>query len=164
MKKQKGFTLIEILIYSALLGIFLGGVVILVGNIFASTDTTLARSEVLTNQEFIERKLQWLTGQATDIISPVPGSASTQLELSEPVPGIHPAIFSLDATTDQLLLSLGGGTPLSLTNNRVEVIDFIVEHFVQDGSLSTIRISLGLQSALYHHIISTTTLIYALPY
>ena len=164
IKHSGGFTLIEVLIYSVLLGIFLGSVIILVGNIFASTDTTLARNEVVANQEFIEQKLQWLINQAVNVTSPTPHSTSTQLRLIETAVSINPALFTFDADSDQIMLSLGRADSVSLVSNRVMATDFVVEHFINNKSVSMIKVSLGLRSALYSHIVATTTLSYVLPH
>lgn len=160
VKSQEGFTLIEALIYATLLGIFLGSVIIVVGNILASTDSTLVRNEILANQEFVEQKLSWLAEQATAVTEPLSGSSSTRVVFTEPISGTNPAIFELQ--DGKIMLTLGSGESAALTNNRVRASDFTITHYTLNGA-SLIRVLFGLEHVVYGQVTSTTTLTFIIP-
>ncbi len=159
--RQSGFTLIEVLIYSVILALFLGAAFSFINTVFSTTNALVERNEIVVSREFIENKLEWLVSQAESVTVPPVNSSSTQLELKEREGNIDPAIISL--VGDELLLSLGSSSAEPITNNRVNVTGFQIEHFSGSEAVSTLRISLNLQSAIYPHIISTSTFFYVLP-
>lgn len=161
MKNNDGFTIVEILIYSAILAIFLGAVFSFIASILGTTDELLERNELLANAEFVEGKIGWLTGLATGITSPAPNATGTALTMTLGDAGLNPAIFSLNETV--LDLSLSNATSLPITNGRINVTDFNVEHISVSSSPAQLKIYLSLQSNIYQNIVATTTLFYVLP-
>ncbi|MCP6719806.1 MAG: prepilin-type N-terminal cleavage/methylation domain-containing protein [Patescibacteria group bacterium] len=160
LKTEGGFTLIEVLIYSLILAMFLGAAFSFISSIFSTTDTLVERGEVVVNREFIDGKLEWLVSQAASVTAPPAGSSSTQLELKERQGNIDPAVLSL--STGELLLSLGGEPAAPITNNRIKVTKFEVEHFSSSEATSTLKISLSLQSEIFPYLVSVETLFYVL--
>ena len=157
---KNGFTLVEVLLYSVILAMFLGVSFPFAVSLLGTIDTLFERSEVVANQEFVERKLGWFTIQTNSITTPPASSSSNRLELSINDSSLDPAVFSLE--NNSLMLSLAGATSVPITNNRVNVIDFQAEHVSPDQLPSELRISLSFQSAVRPDIVSTTTLFYAL--
>jgi len=159
--RNGGFTLMEVLIYSALLGLFIGAAFVFISSILGSTDTLLEKNELIANQELIEGKMNWLFGGATKVLAPAPASSSSQLRLTGSSTTIYPATIAL--SNNNLMLSLNGGATTSITSNRVRVLQFLSEHFSNNQSTSTIKLTMTLQSSVFNQLVSTTTLTYVLP-
>lgn len=158
---QSGFTLIEVLIYSVILAVFLGASFSFVASILGTTDNLLERNEVIANREFVERKFNRLVTYAGSIIVPAANSSSTQLKLQLKDADLDPAVFNLDG--DVLTLSIDDRAAVPIVNNRIKVTSFNVEHFVKPGEKPIIRIYLALKSRIYSHIVATSTYSYVLP-
>jgi len=159
---EGGFTLVEVIMYSAILAIFIGGSFIFISTILGNTDNLLERNEIVANEIFLERKIGWLFSRAKNISIPTANSFSTttvRLEGSDTI--VYPAIIAFD--NDRIILSLGGQSFESLTNNRVKATSFLAEHYSSSQSTSTLKISLTLQSRIYSNIFTTSTFFYVLP-
>ncbi|HXF44330.1 MAG TPA: prepilin-type N-terminal cleavage/methylation domain-containing protein [Candidatus Paceibacterota bacterium] len=161
MKTRKGFTLIEVLIYSAILAVFLGAAFSFIASILGTTDNLLERNEVLATAEFLEGKLGWLTSLSTGVTAPAQNASSTVLGMTLGNQTMSPAIVSLDGTA--IKLSLAGGPAVPLTNGRVETTAFEIEHFSASSSPAQIKVYLSLRSAVYSNVVATTTFFYVLP-
>lgn len=159
---RSGFTLLEVLIYSLILAIFIGATAAFVTGIFGTTETLLERGEVVANQEFIERKISRFAPFATAIIvPPANGSSTAELRITVADAALNPVVFSLAG--ENLNLSTGGGTAVPINNNRVSVPAFRAEHFVSSSSPPILRVYLEIKDKIYPVILSTTTLNYVLP-
>jgi Tfp pilus assembly protein PilE len=159
---SEGFTLIEVLIYSGLLAVFLT-----IAAAAAHSTLTLAglmneREEILANQEFIERKLIWLASGANKVTVPPPNSSSSsELRLEGLNSSLNPAVFRL--TDGALTLTTGSSTSAALTNSRVAVTNFKAEHWTNSASSSALKISLGLESVFQKKASSSFTFWVSVP-
>ena len=81
-KQNSGFTLIEVLVYSALLGLIMTAMLGSVYMIIQAYNKT--GSTVIVNDEanFILRKMNWALSCATSVTVPAAGATSTTLKLS----------------------------------------------------------------------------------
>ena len=156
-----GFTLLEILLYSLILALFLGSSIAFVNAILNTSDSSLDRNEIIANQEFIGKKISWIMGSVESIILPNASSSSTStVSLNLLNANLTPAVFSFE--NESITLSLAGSSSVPLTNSRIIITDFLAEHFDSDDSPPTLRISFALQSVLRPSIVSSTTLSYVL--
>ncbi|MDI6734320.1 MAG: prepilin-type N-terminal cleavage/methylation domain-containing protein [Patescibacteria group bacterium] len=160
-RNKNGFTLIESLIYSTLLAIFLGGALIFVNSIISVNSSMQEYNELIANQEFIERKLHWLLASATNVASPVAGTASATLSINGRTSGIYPVSFSPASST--LFLSLNSGPAKEISNSRVKIDSFLATHFSNSQTSSSLLIYLELSSNKYSYIKVSSTLSYVLP-
>lgn len=159
--KNGGFTLIEILLYSVILAVFLGATFAFLGSILGSTDTLLEQNEVLANQEFVERKLDWLVSYATAVTAPATNTSSTvSFTITTASSSLNPAVFSKNG--NELWLSLAGGVSTTLTGSRVKLTDFIAEKIVATSSSPILKIYFALESTIYKKIIATTSQSYVI--
>lgn len=158
---RNGFTLIEVLIYSALLAIFIGAAFAFISSILGTTDTLLEKNEVISNREFVERKIKWIFSGASEVLEPEPMSSSSKLKLNGSLANIYPAILSLEG--NKLMLSVGGGASTTITNNRVRVTEFRVEHYSNNQSTSTIKLTFALESSIFDYLKTSTTIFYVIP-
>lgn len=162
LDSRRGFTLVEVMIYSAILALFIGASFAFVSAILGNTDNLLERNEVVVNQTFLERKIGWLVGRATEISAPPPNSSSTAtISFEGNDASVYPATFSF--LDNEIGLSLGGGASTPVTNDRVKVLGFSADHYSNAQSTSTLKISVTFQNRIYPNIVITSTLSYALP-
>ncbi|MEK7464749.1 MAG: prepilin-type N-terminal cleavage/methylation domain-containing protein [Patescibacteria group bacterium] len=160
--RRDGFTIIEVLIYSALLAIFLGATFAFISSILGTTDTLLERNELIANQEFVEQKLSWIVAGATNVVAPIANSSSSRLQISVVSSTLNPSIFTFASATGEIILKTGSMASASITNNRVKVKNFWIQNFSNNQSTSTLKISLSLESSIYPNLVSTSTFFYAL--
>ena len=161
VNSRSGFTLIEILIYSVILAIFIGAAFSFIASVLGTTDTLLERNEVLANQDFAERKIYWILGQATGILAPGPNSSGTVLTVGGNDPAIYPVNLTL--VSGQITLALPGKEAAALTNNRGRADQFLVQTFSNSQTSSTLAVTLGFSDTLFTHIRSSTTIFYVFP-
>lgn len=162
MKKQplnseRGFTLIEILIYSAILAIFLAGTLAFINGILGSSDMMLQRNEVLMSQEFIERKIEWVIGNASQIQLPPIGTTSSQFQILSNDSSI--TLFSVTSGTMYLTINSGAAIPLHST--RVKVNNFSVTNMTS-SSVGQVRILISMQSIARPSVVASSTFFYVL--
>ena len=139
---MRGFTLIEAIIYSALLALFLFSSIFFASNILGANTRVTERNELLVNQEFLEKKLNYIVGQSNEITLPNVGDSGSVLTLTGANSDLFPATFSL--SNNQVMLDLPGeANDASLTSNRVKVTEFSIIHI---SSLPAIRVTLALSS------------------
>jgi len=139
---MRGFTLIEAIIYSALLALFLFSSILFASNILGANTRVTERNELLVNQEFLEKKLNYIVGQSNEITLPNVGDSGSVLTLTGANSDVFPATFSL--SNNQVMLDLPGeANDASLTSNRVKVTEFSIIHI---SSLPAIRVTLALSS------------------
>ena len=120
LQPSEGFTLLEVLLYSAILAVFLGFALVSARSVFVTNSLILDRSEILTNQEFIESKLAWIVSHAKSFDLPVAGDSSAGATISTNLSSTDPAVFAVSG--DDLVLSLAGGPSYALNNNKVKIL------------------------------------------
>ncbi|MDP3975173.1 MAG: hypothetical protein Q8P88_02735 [Candidatus Jorgensenbacteria bacterium] len=157
---RKGSSLIEVLIYSALLAIFIGATFSFVASILGSTDNLLERNEVVATSEFIEHKIAWLAGQATGIAVPASGQSSTTIVFTGADSALFPATFAWGSST--LSLALPGVAAAPLTNGRILVSSFLAERFSSAQTANTLRVGFNIGSVIYPYLTVTSTTHYAI--
>ncbi len=152
---MKGFTLIEVLIYSAILAIVLGGIFMTFYSILGTSDSLRYRVELIENTKFLEQKFRWAITGATQIDIPVVGSTSVTLSLNKP--GVaNPLTFDLDS--GMVRIASGSETPIPLTNNFVVVTSLSFENYsFSGGTRNTVRVRANLEN-LYVPVPATTSI------
>jgi type II secretory pathway pseudopilin PulG len=154
---RRGFTLIEVIIYSGILAGFFAAILVFMSNILGSVDAVRERNEVVANQEFIERKLDWILHNASQIQIPAVGSTSSELK----------AVLTDGSTADFVLsgniLNLSAASlPAEPINSlRVNVTNFSVSNTT--SSPTQLSITVAVQSVVYTNTISSSTYFYVLP-
>jgi Tfp pilus assembly protein PilW len=119
MTKQRGFTLIEVLLYT-----MIAGAILLAAVRLATTALTI-RSKVRStlvleeNVRFASGRITNLVLEATGITTPVIGTPSSTLALTTSVVTTTPSTFRL--TNGALTLAQGTGTAMAITSNEVKV-------------------------------------------
>lgn len=166
MKKREehgdGFTLLEVLLYSAILSLFLGSAFLVVHNVLTSNRELSLRHEILANHELVGERIHWIFAQAEAIESPAPGETSfTEFRLRTSQASTSPAAFTFFG--GEILLSFASGTPTPLTNDRARAANFRATHISHSEASSTLEFLLTLQDPSRVSISSTIVRTFRLP-
>ncbi len=140
---SQGFTLIEMVIYIALLGIVLLGTLQSGYPILAhmqNLDTRISRDmEVL----FIFQKISWMLGQSKTLTFPQKNTSGDDLSV-ETYAG---ETYHLRLENGYIEMSTDGILFLPLTSSRISVESFVVTH--HDSTPAYLEISLTIDGILY---------------
>jgi len=137
---MKGFTLIEFLLYIAILAI----VLVLTGGflwnfIFGNIKET-SYQEVQQNGRFALTKITQEIKKATEINSPLVGATSTTLFLAMANTSTNPTIF--DLVNGKLRITKGSSGPYELTSDQVIVSNLQFTNLSYPDTPGTIRIEM----------------------
>lgn len=138
---KKGFTLLETLIYFALLSIILLVVVNLFFIISESSLESTSKSSVEIEGGYVLKRLAFDIRQAESISVPTnPGDSSSSLNLV-----INGSNY--DYFLDNFVLNLDTGATTPVTSNSVLVQGVEFTHIAESGGKPTIKVSFTLESA-----------------
>ncbi|OGL67238.1 hypothetical protein A2856_04260 [Candidatus Uhrbacteria bacterium RIFCSPHIGHO2_01_FULL_63_20] len=135
---RRGFTLIEVLIYSVLLAV---GVLTLATVYRASVETRsfiAAESALIANRRTAETLIRDRLSEATGVVTPASGSSAT-LVLTSPVPAESPVTFAL--SDGALTMQLGAGDVAPITGSDVTVTSFTATR--RDGIPASVLVEIG---------------------
>jgi prepilin-type N-terminal cleavage/methylation domain-containing protein len=152
MKKhlQKGFTLIETIIYLALFAIFLGGAVATAYNMFEASGRNQTKNIVQEEGNFLIAKIEWALAGTQIVNSPLANNLPCTLPATpcllalNKITGLdpitkQPIITRIEinlAGTDMVLIYPDNIPPNSfiLNNSSVRISNFAFTHNVESGS------------------------------
>lgn len=128
---MKGLTLIETLIYAAIVsGFVVLGLVITYQMIDFQDDLNGAK-ELYENQRFLTQKINWVLSGLSVINNPAVGAVGASISASKI--GFSPNPLVIDSLGGTARLSIGGGAAVALTNNFVTVSDLSFENINFSG-------------------------------
>lgn len=140
--KKNGFSLIELMIYS----LILGGFLLLVSQVFISVKTINANSLILVN---IQRSFRQIVSEVTrsvrmasEVTEPAAGGTSTQLVLDG-----GDVVFAL--SPDGVFQKTENGIVYDLTSNEASISGLVVTNPVEATQSGTVRLQM-LVSSRYH--------------
>lgn len=122
LQASRGFTLVELLIYIALVSVVVTSLILWVLSLAGVRNKNYAAGEVEANRQFILSVLTREVKQAEAIVAPAAGAAGATLELDRPG-GLPNAIFrAVDGT---FYFEVVGNTPLAVSSPQVEIADLV---------------------------------------
>ena len=121
-----GFTLVETIIYVALLSIVTSFVMVVFYQLIGSNDQHRNRMEVDSEANFMMQKMVWAIIGASAINSPAINSTGTSLSIDKFNYGQNPIVFDLNSRN--LRISKASSTGALLGSPRVFVDTIIFEH------------------------------------
>ncbi|MDP3954243.1 MAG: type II secretion system protein [bacterium] len=125
---QRGFTLVEVLIYTVLIMFILGGMLLAVYNIVEGS-TALGQDVIIQEEaNFLLRKIEWALSGASDINTPNSGNSGNVLSVDKDLNTIQ---FNLDS--GNLRIDKGSG-PIILNSEYVTVSSLSFEHIPASGT------------------------------
>ncbi len=130
-QNQKGFTLIETILYLALYGIIIGGILISVYLILESSRENDMKAMVEQEGAYILSKVDWaLAGATSASVEPSGQKLSVLREnISE---NENPLLF--DASSDSIYISRGSRTAQALNNTNTASSDAVFIHALDSGN------------------------------
>ena len=141
--QDSGFTLIETIIYVALISIMMALSLSTVYQILESQGRSRAKIEIEEEINFIMRKIEWSLTGIEQINQPVSNATSTTLSVNKINFSNNPLVFTI--TSGDVFLSQGSGGPIPLNSSRVNFNSLIFEHIpVSGGSPAAIKIDFSI--------------------
>ncbi len=150
MKNNQGFTLIETLIYSAIVTGFLTFALTISYQIINSSDRSTDLVELNENQQFVTEKIGWALSNISAINTPSSGNSASSLSVNRLNYGGNPIVISLSGGT--VMFSTSSLSAVPLTNSHVTVSNLTFRNFNFDGKT-------GIKfSAIFQNNTSSTSL------
>lgn len=126
-KNQKGFTLIEVIIYLGLFGMLVGGAVVASYSIFESSGRNQTKSIIEEEGEFILAKINWALSGAQSVNSPAVSATSTFLSVVKWDTSIGNPII-LNPVGVNMTVSRGANPAQAFNNTNVFVSNVLFTH------------------------------------
>ncbi len=142
LQSQAGYTLIELLLYVAIVGVLLTATVGFFGLVADARVKNQTISEVNDQGTFAMDYLTQTIRNATSITAPALGASSSSLTLVVPTANLSPTIFNVLGAT--LQVQEGSGTAVALTNSKIQVTNFTVKNLSRSGTSGIVQISFTL--------------------
>ena len=161
---NKGFTLIETIIYTALLSIIISSVLLIVYQMLEGRYRLGALIEVSEEGRFLMGKINWALDGLDAVIEPPLNATSSALSINKL--NFSPNPIMIYASGTEAFISYGGGESMALNSESVLIRDFLFRHF-ESGNVSAVEVSFDVeyrpreQITIYGARTSLKTTIYA---
>lgn len=152
---MRGFTLIEIIIYSAIVTAILSFALLSLYQIISFDERGVAQQELIENKKFLLEKIYWVLQSVEAINSPAVGGSGGTLSVNKLNYGFNPLIVSLNNGVTQLV---SGATATPLTNSRVTIDSLNFEHLTFSGG-AAIKINALLSNSVGSTSLETTIIV-----
>lgn len=141
-KNKKGFTLIEILLYTGLAALLLAGISSFFFLILRSRVKSQTAAEVEQQGTQIMQIVTQAIRNAENINSPLAGSSSNSLSLDAAGMGADPTVF--DASAGISRIKEGSESAVNLNNSRVQISNLDFSNLSRAGTPGNIKVQFTL--------------------
>lgn len=147
MNNKKGFSLMETIIYIAIVGFIVTSLVAFGISVSNSRNKTYVMQEVQANTRvalgIISEKIRASTGVnvSGSVFNTDPGILSLEI----PAASKNPTVIDLNTNDGVLRITEGVLVPVSVTSDKVKVTDLIFTNLTQSGDRENIKVSLTLE-------------------
>lgn len=138
--KNSGFTLIELVVYIAIVVVVLISVIGFLWNTVLGNIKESSYQEVQQNSRFALFKISQEIKKSTGINSPLPGDSASALSLAMASSTNNPTL--IDVVDGQLRITKGGSEPQVLTSGLVKVTSLQFTNFSYPNTPGTIRVEI----------------------
>ncbi|MBI3459074.1 prepilin-type N-terminal cleavage/methylation domain-containing protein [Candidatus Azambacteria bacterium] len=136
-----GFTLIEILIYTVLTSLIIGGFLVVVYQIIESNSNLTNKIIVEQEADFLFHKIKWVLIGISSINNPLLGISGSILSVNKINSLENPFIFDLDSGS--VRLKRGSSSPATLNSQNVIISNLSFDYLPAGlGALEAIKVSL----------------------
>ncbi|NQV00819.1 MAG: prepilin-type N-terminal cleavage/methylation domain-containing protein [Parcubacteria group bacterium] len=142
MKTNKGFTLIELIIYISLVSIMLLGIASFSRTILQTRAKNQVIAEVEQQGIQIAQILSQKIRNAENIIAPTLGNNANSLTLDVVAVAQDPTVFSLDAET--IKIEESGANQINLTNSKVIASGLVFQNLSRTDTPGIVKFSFTL--------------------
>lgn len=123
-RNNNGFTLLETLLYSALVTVIVTFSVFAVHHFLDTTYRIKTQKELSENQRFLEQKIQWVLQSVSTINSPALNATSTSLSVDKIGYGSNPAVIDVDSGIARLKKGTGSAIPITSDYSYIQELNF----------------------------------------
>ena len=142
LSHQTGYTLIELLLYVAIIGILLSSITVFFGMMVSARVKNQTIAEVNDQAAAVMDYMTQTIRNASSITSPTAGTSGSSLTLVVPTGSLSPTIFSLSGTT--LQVKEGTAAAVSLTSSDVQLSSLTFTNLTRSGTPGIVQISFTL--------------------
>ncbi len=132
MTKNRGFTLIEVIIYLALFSVIIGGAMSGVYQLVQSNDANAQKIIVEQEGNFLLRKIDWALSNVANVTVPAEAASGQTLKIDKVNYTQNPIEFNLAGSN--LELKKGGGSAVALNSSYTLLSDLLFEHLPPSGA------------------------------
>ena len=141
MLKHSGFTLVETLVYTAVIGTILTTFVSYTLTVSGNRNKGYALSTVQSEGRLAMELMARYVRTAEDVLNPAPGSSADQLILSMPAP--NPGVtFSI--VNSHLYMTVSGGVAQAITDSKIRVTALTFTNLALLGERDNIQMNLAI--------------------
>lgn len=146
---QRGFTLIETILYILIIGLILSTLGLFMNHLIQARAKTLASSDLITAARTIQDQLSDAVRRAegintgTSTFTTDPGVLSLDMVDAS----LDPTVFSLTGDDGQLRVSEAGGGNVLLTTDEVHVTNFVFTNLTGAEDTGIIQVQFTLEAA-----------------
>lgn len=124
MKKDQGFTLVELILYITIVVIILSALIPFALDVVGSGAKSSVQEEVTANARYISERIKYEIRNATTINS----VTSSSLSLATSVPATNPTVIDLSGSN--IRITQGSGSPIILNSNMVSISGLTFTNFI----------------------------------
>lgn len=144
---QRGFTLIEMIIYLGLLSLVMSGVVLSAYGIIGSTGQSDSQAEAGEEAAFVMRKIDWALAGTSVISAPVTSATGGVLTIAT-----GGGTYAFSASAGRIMLAHDANQPVPLTASSVSVSSFSATHLASPEGIAVTFTIDGRQYALTKYL------------
>ncbi|MBN2016049.1 prepilin-type N-terminal cleavage/methylation domain-containing protein [Candidatus Dojkabacteria bacterium] len=139
IKSQEAFSLIELLLYIAIVSVVLGVISTFLITLLQARVKNQTISEVEQQGVQVMQVITQTIRNSEDINSPSAGSSAAALSLDVVEAAKDPTTF--DLSNDTVRVTEGAGSAIDLTNSKVVVTDLTFENLTRSGTPGVVRVT-----------------------
>lgn len=150
---MKAFTLIETIIYAALISMIIGFSVFVIYQIINVQERLKSKTEVEEEMNFVLQKINWALTGANVVNQPLANSTSTMLSVNKANFAQNPLIFDLD--NKNIRLSRAGDGLAILNSGNIIVDQLIFQYLSSSSAPESVKTTITLKSGVYSKTVET---------
>ena len=124
MSTQRGFTVIETVIYVAILGIFIGALLVSVDSVFKNSERTSTHVVNENEANFLLRKFSWVLTNVSNINVPTVGATSTMLSVNKLSGTTNPIVLTVTASST-ITIKKGTGPATAISSPYIPITNVL---------------------------------------
>lgn len=158
IKATRGFTLIEILLYTGIVAAVLTFTLITVYQLIDGESRVTKQREMTENQKFFVEKVAWMLQSVDKVNTPALGATSSTLSVNKLGYGFNPLIMRASTTPAGTIELVSGATTSPITNGYATATSLVFEQ-LNLASTSAMRVRVTFTNGVASSSIDTTIII-----